>query len=122
MLALFGVGFILFFRVTERFYALFIENHPTSQPNSFELQRGLLVIRTMVAAAPLLGLLGTVNGIITTFQGIELGAQSELMSAGIGQALKTTQYGLTIAAPGLLAERILTRRSEFLLKLGMAPS
>ena len=76
----------------------------------------------MVAAAPLLGLLGTVSGIITTFQGIELGAQSELMSAGIGQALKTTQYGLTIAAPGLLAERILTRRSEFLLKLGMAPS
>ena len=77
-----------------------------------ELTRGLALIRALVAAAPLLGLLGTVMGMITTFEGILLGERATLVGAGISRALLTTQYGLAIAVPGLLMERILSRRSE----------
>ena len=77
-----------------------------------ELTRGLGLIRALVAAAPLLGLLGTVGGMMTTFEGILLGDRTHFIGTGISQALLTTQYGLAIAIPGLVAERILTRRSQ----------
>ncbi|MGF1508223.1 MAG: MotA/TolQ/ExbB proton channel family protein [Myxococcota bacterium] len=75
-------------------------------------QGDLLLIRALIGAAPLLGLLGTVNGIILSFDGIVEGGAVERMSEGIGNALRTTQYGLAIAAPALLLERLLSRRIE----------
>ena len=61
-------------------------------------------IGTMVAAAPLLGLLGTVLGMLQTFFGISTSGGSEaagVVASGISEALVTTQTGLMIALPGL---------------------
>ena len=61
-------------------------------------------ITTMVAAAPLLGLLGTVLGMLQTFFGISTSGGSEaagVVASGISEALVTTQTGLMIALPGL---------------------
>ena len=69
------------------------------------LRRSLRVMRTCVTAAPLLGLLGTVTGMLATFQALSAdagGSQTMLaISAGISEALITTQTGLVIALPGL---------------------
>ena len=56
----------------------------------------------LVAAAPLLGLLGTVFGMVTTFDAVSLrsGDTAELVAGGISQALLTTQAGLLAALPG----------------------
>jgi len=67
-------------------------------------ERDLRILRALVAAAPLVGLLGTVKGMIATF--ITLSGHGstpmELLSVGISEALITTQVGLVIAIPGLV--------------------
>jgi biopolymer transport protein ExbB len=78
-----------------------------------ELDSGRVAIRTMVSAAPLTGLLGTVIGMIETFDSIgdmTLFAQSGGIAGGISQALFTTQMGLAVAVPGIVLGRILDRR------------
>jgi len=68
------------------------------------IDRRLLVINTLVAAAPLCGLLGTVTGILAMFGGLSRGKGAAGMQAvanGMQEALITTQTGLTIALPGL---------------------
>ena len=79
--------------------------------------RRIGMIRAFVVVAPLLGLLGTVTGIIETFDSILNGGYVVEMGEGIRKALLTTQYGLAIAAPGLLAERLLLVRQERLRRL-----
>lgn len=77
------------------------------------VQQRLTLVRMMVAAAPLMGLLGTVIGMLFTFDGISKGAGSETASKvaeGISQALITTQTGLMIALPGLFMVLIIQRR------------
>lgn len=79
------------------------------------LERGGAVIETLVVAAPLLGLLGTVRGMVTTFEALTdmaLFSQSGGVAGGIAEALVTTQMGLGIAIPGLLAHRLLERRAR----------
>lgn len=68
----------------------------------------------LVVAAPLLGLLGTVNGMIEAFNTLQtLGTSSpQALSAGISQALFTTQAGLIVALPGMYAHRWLKRRER----------
>ena len=70
-------------------------------------------INTMVAIAPLLGLLGTVIGMVEMFGSLQ-GAQSidgeSTVAGGISTALVTTQLGLIIAVPGLFASYMLTRQ------------
>jgi biopolymer transport protein ExbB len=78
-----------------------------------ELDSGRVAIRSMVSAAPLTGLLGTVIGMIETFDSIgemTLFAQSGGIAGGISQALFTTQMGLAVAVPGIVLGRILDRR------------
>lgn len=78
-----------------------------------EIEAGRIAIRTIVSAAPLTGLLGTVIGMIETFDSIgdmALFAQSGGIAGGISQALFTTQMGLAVAVPGIVAGRILDRR------------
>jgi len=82
--------------------------------------RRMGLIRACVVVAPLLGLLGTVTGIIDTFDSILAGGYVAEMGEGIRKALLTTQYGLAIAAPGLVAERLLVRRLERLRNLRRA--
>jgi biopolymer transport protein ExbB/TolQ len=79
--------------------------------------RRMGLIRGCVTVAPLLGLLGTVIGIVQTFESIVQGGYVTEMSRGIFKALRTTQYGLVIAACGLLGEQILLRRLEKLTSL-----
>ncbi len=68
------------------------------------LGRGLPTLAIIAAVSPLLGLLGTVTGMIETFQVITLfgAGDPRLMSGGISQALITTQLGLSVAIPLLL--------------------
>lgn len=69
------------------------------------LYRYLPTIMVLAAAAPLLGLLGTVNGMVETFRviGIYGMGNAQAMASGIKEALITTQAGLLVAIPGVLA-------------------
>lgn len=67
------------------------------------IEKKIVLLSTLVASAPLMGLLGTVIGMLSTFSGISLGAGNEtvsMISSGISKALVTTQTGLFIALPG----------------------
>ncbi|MBX3725031.1 MAG: MotA/TolQ/ExbB proton channel family protein [Xanthomonadales bacterium] len=77
------------------------------------VRRHRVLIGTLVAIAPLLGLLGTVNGMIVTFDSLAdmaLFTQGGGIAAGISTALYTTQMGLAVAIPGYLAKGVLDRR------------
>ena len=70
---------------------------------SFRQQR--IAIAAMIAAAPLLGLLGTVSGMVTTFDSLAKGAGQESMEGlarGISEVLIATESGLLVAIPALL--------------------
>ena len=78
----------------------------------FEIQTSKFrsLVESLVMIAPLLGLLGTVIGMIETFESLgdlTLFTQSGGIAGGISQALITTQIGLIIAIPGLLCDRFL---------------
>ncbi len=78
-----------------------------------QLNRGLPTLAIFAAVSPLLGLLGTVTGMIETFQVITLfgAGDPRLMSGGISQALITTQLGLAVAIPLLLLHSFLQGRA-----------
>lgn len=83
----------------------------TTQPN---LERMLPLIAVTAATAPLLGLLGTVTGMIKTFKLITVfgtGDASNLAS-GISEALITTEFGLIIAIPSLILHALLSRMAK----------
>ncbi len=73
------------------------------------------VLRSMVASAPLLGLLGTVGGMIETFATLHVSGLAHAdasVAGGISTALLTTQLGLLVSVPGLIAARTLDRFEE----------
>lgn len=76
------------------------------------LEKGLAVLAVFGAIAPLLGLLGTVTGMIDTFRVITLFGTGDpkLMSGGISEALVTTEFGLAVAIPTMLFHTFLSRR------------
>jgi len=75
-------------------------------------------IHAITLVAPLLGLLGTVGGMIVTFRSLVLvslpSAAGGGVAGGISEALVSTQLGLLVAVPGLIAARLLLRRQEHL--------
>ncbi|MEJ8568423.1 MotA/TolQ/ExbB proton channel family protein [Elongatibacter sediminis] len=80
-----------------------------------EIQRFNTLIMTIVLSAPLLGLLGTVVGMIETFDSLgdmSLFSQSGGIAGGISQALITTQMGLAVAIPGLIVNGMLHRKQK----------
>lgn len=80
-----------------------------------EITKYSRLVKTIVAAAPLIGLLGTVIGMIETFDSLAdaaLFSQSGGIAGGISQALFTTQLGLVVAVPGLIIGNILQRRAD----------
>ncbi len=81
------------------------------------LRRGLATLSIFAAVSPLLGLLGTVTGMIETFQVITLfgAGDPRLMSGGISQALITTQLGLSVAIPLLLIHSFVQGRANNLI-------
>jgi len=78
------------------------------------LDRYLSLIAVLAAVAPLLGLLGTVIGMIRTFDVISFfgTGNPRAMAGGISEALITTQTGLLVAIPGLYMSNFLNRRAE----------
>lgn len=76
------------------------------------LYRHTPTIMVLAATAPLLGLLGTVSGMVETFRVIGLYGMgnAQAMAAGIKEALITTQAGLLVAIPGLLAGQALRKK------------
>lgn len=78
------------------------------------LDRYLAVIGALAAIAPLLGLLGTVTGMIATFDIIAVFGvgNARAMAGGISEALITTQTGLLVAIPGLYMSNFLNRRAQ----------
>ena len=83
------------------------------------LRKGLSTLKVLAGMAPLLGLLGTVTGMIETFQMITLfgSGDARLMAGGISQALVTTALGLSAAIPILLLHSIASSRSRILVEL-----
>jgi biopolymer transport protein ExbB len=79
-----------------------------------QIRRRLAMIAMLAAVAPLLGLLGTVLGMIETFEVIALfgTGNAKAMASGISVALVTTQAGLLVAVPGLLVSGALARRAR----------
>jgi biopolymer transport protein ExbB len=78
-----------------------------------EMNQHKALVRSLVLVAPLLGLLGTVDGMIETFDALgdmALFTQSGGIAGGISRALFTTQMGLAISIPGLLIGRMIDRR------------
>jgi len=83
-----------------------------------EAKKGLQVIKVLAAVAPLMGLLGTVTGMIGTFQAITLFGTGDpkLMAGGISQALITTVLGLCAAIPLLLSHSLLSSQVTVITK------
>lgn len=78
------------------------------------VQRLLPFIAISAASAPLLGLLGTVTGIINTFKLITVFGSGDVktLSGGISEALITTEFGLIVAIPSLLLHAFLSRKAK----------
>lgn len=95
---------------TQRDDDLFIE----LQDNKRRLERRLSAIAITAAVAPLLGLLGTVSGMIETFRMMTLfgSGDAEVVSGGISQALVTTELGLVVAIPALILNAVLSRKAK----------
>ncbi len=79
-----------------------------------KLERFLPFIAISAASAPLLGLLGTVTGIINTFKLITVFGSGDVktLSGGISEALITTEFGLIVAIPSLLLHAFLSRKAR----------
>ena len=83
------------------------------------ITRHLPLLKIIAAVAPLMGLLGTVTGMIITFQAITLfgAGDPRLMAGGISQALITTVLGLTVAIPTLLLHNVVQGRAQALTEI-----
>jgi biopolymer transport protein ExbB len=84
------------------------------QDNKNVLDRWIGAIAITAAVSPLLGLLGTVSGMIETFKMMTLfgSGDPEVVSGGIAQALVTTELGLVVAIPALILNAILSRKAR----------
>lgn len=79
------------------------------------LERGLIVLEVITGIAPLLGLLGTVSGLVHVFAHLGLsggGNDTKGIALGISEALNTTIFGLSIAVPTLIAFSYFSKKVE----------
>jgi len=73
------------------------------------------LVKTIIVLAPLIGLLGTVMGMIETFDALQnssMFSQGASISGGISKALFTTELGLLVAVPGLILGRVLDKKAQ----------
>lgn len=82
-----------------------------------QLERGMVLLETVAAVAPLLGLLGTVTGILDVFNVISVMGigQATALSRGISEALITTIVGLSIGIPAVVVYNIFSNKAESLI-------
>jgi len=79
------------------------------------MERGLGILETIITVAPMLGLLGTILGLIVTFDVLGAGADQfskAQLSSGLAEAMLTTAFGLFIAIPALVAYNGFRRRID----------
>lgn len=99
---------------TEYIEEILYERMISAKPS---LLRMLPFIALTAATAPLLGLLGTVTGMINTFNMITVFGTGDprMLSAGISEALITTKFGLVVAVPALICHAIVSRKAKGIL-------
>lgn len=92
------------------------EMEDTGRRELKRLEKHMVALETVAAASPLLGLLGTVLGMIKVFSVISVSGvgQAGLLSGGIAEALITTAFGLTIGIPALMTFNFLDARVDML--------
>ncbi|MCH6258212.1 MotA/TolQ/ExbB proton channel family protein [Puniceicoccaceae bacterium K14] len=90
---------------------ILLEKMVSTQP---KIERLLSIIAVTAATAPLLGLLGTVTGMINTFKLITIfgTGDAKSLSGGISEALITTEFGLIVAIPSLIFHAFLSRKAK----------
>lgn len=76
------------------------------------LERGLVILEISTGVAPLLGLLGTLSGLVSIFASIGGSGDPVVIARGISEALNTTIAGLAVAAPSLIAHNYFQRKVE----------
>ena len=83
------------------------------------LERNLSMLSTIASISPLLGLLGTVVGMIKVFCNIDINgsANTDLLAAGISEALITTAFGLIIAVPAIIFYRYFEQKTVILMSI-----
>ena len=99
----------------DRPHAVLVERvEDTGRHVAYELERYLNTLGTIAGVSPLLGLLGTVSGIIKSFNAVTAGGlgDPQALSGGIAEALVCTAAGLSVAIPALIAFRYLRGRVE----------
>ena len=81
--------------------------------SAIELRKGIGLLQTIASVSPLLGLLGTVGGMIKVFDAISMGGVGDpgSLATGIAEALITTAAGLSVAIPTFLGQRYLSNRA-----------
>ena len=86
----------------------------TEEASRAYLGKNLVVLNTIGNVAPLMGLLGTIIGMITAFEAIAVAGTGDpqVVAGGISQALVTTATGLIVAIPTIVAHRFLARRAD----------
>ncbi|MBK9387108.1 MAG: MotA/TolQ/ExbB proton channel family protein [Planctomycetes bacterium] len=91
--------------------------YETVLETKLRLNRWLPFVAVCASSAPLLGLLGTVTGIMNTFKLITVFGSGDvkMLSGGISEALITTEYGLIVAIPSLLLHALLSRKAKGML-------
>ena len=81
-----------------------------------QLERGIVILEIVVGIAPLLGLVGTIHGLMTLFGSLGAAglADNSILAKGIGEVLNTTFAGLLIAVPSLIAWSYYSKKVETL--------
>jgi biopolymer transport protein ExbB len=106
---------ILSYSLSNRQYSLSNAFIRASGQELARFQQGMATLDTCITAAPLLGLLGTVTGMMRTFGALgsgDIGAAAGQITGGVAEALIATACGLAIAIMGLLPYNYLNARSE----------
>lgn len=109
------VARILTYALTHREHSLNNAFMRAANQELTRFQQGIAVLDTCITAAPLLGLLGTVTGMMATFGALgegDIGASAGKITGGVGEALIATACGLVIAIIGLFPYNILNARIE----------
>ena len=109
------VARVLVYALTHREHSLTNAFTRAATPELNRFQRGIAVLDTCITISPLLGLLGTVTGMMSTFGALgegDIGANAGKITGGVGEALIATAAGLGIAIVGLLPYNVLNARVE----------
>lgn len=106
-----AVGVANYAEPKELLEEILLEKMVSTQP---KIERLLSIIAVTAATAPLLGLLGTVTGMINTFKLITIfgTGDAKSLSGGISEALITTEFGLVVAIPSLIFHAFLSRKAR----------